>query len=77
MLLCAESAGRLQTMQEMFVEHGLTPHKVDDFAAFLNTAESSLHRARATVRGHDSGRRKTLLRHRGGALPKHDALGAA
>ncbi len=38
-LLCAESAGRLQTMQEMFVEHGLTPHKVDDFAAFDATSE--------------------------------------
>ncbi len=38
-LLCAESAGRLQTMQEMFVEHGLTPHKVDDFAAFISASE--------------------------------------
>ena len=38
-LLCAESAGRLQTMQEMFVEHGLTPHKVDDFAAFIAARE--------------------------------------
>ncbi len=39
-LLCAESAGRLQTMQEMFVEHGLTPHRVDDFAAFVAATES-------------------------------------
>ena len=34
-LLCAESPGRLQTLQEMFVEHGLTPHKVEDFSGFL------------------------------------------
>ena len=39
-LLCAESAGRLQTMNEMFVEHGLTPHRVDDFAAFIAATES-------------------------------------
>ena len=39
-LLCAESAGRLQTMQEMFVEHGLAPHRVDDFAAFMAATES-------------------------------------
>ena len=39
-LLCAESAGRLQTMQEMFVEHGLSPHRVDDFAAFMAATES-------------------------------------
>ncbi len=39
-LLCAESAGRLQTMQDMFVEHGLSPHRVDDFAAFMAAAES-------------------------------------
>lgn len=38
-LLCAESAGRLQTMQEMFVEHGLQPFRVDDFAAFGATTE--------------------------------------
>ena len=38
-LLCAESAGRLQTLQEMFVEHGLTPHKLDDFAAFAGARE--------------------------------------
>lgn len=40
LLLCAESAGRLQTLQEMFVEHGLTPSKVDDFAGFLASSES-------------------------------------
>ncbi len=39
-LLCAESAGRLQTLQEMFVEHGLTPHKVEDFTGFLATTEA-------------------------------------
>jgi transcription-repair coupling factor (superfamily II helicase) len=39
-LLCAESAGRLQTMQEMFVEHGLTPHRVDDFAGFMAAGEA-------------------------------------
>ena len=39
LLLCAESAGRLQTLQEMFVEHGLTPSKVDDFAGFLASSE--------------------------------------
>ncbi len=38
-LLCAESAGRLQTLQEMFVEHGLTPHKVDDYAGFDAASE--------------------------------------
>ncbi len=39
-LLCAESSGRLQTLQEMFVEHGLTPHKVEDFTGFLTTTEA-------------------------------------
>ena len=39
-LLCAESAGRLQTMHEMFVEHGLAPHRVDDFAAFMAATEA-------------------------------------
>ncbi len=39
-LLCAESAGRLQTMHEMFVEHGLTPHRVEDFASFMAATES-------------------------------------
>ena len=39
-LLCAESAGRLQTMNEMFIEHGLSPHRVDDFAAFIASTES-------------------------------------
>ena len=33
-LLCAEGAGRLQTLAEMFTEHGLLATKVDDFAAF-------------------------------------------
>ncbi len=39
-LLCVESTGRLQTLQEMFVEHGLTPHKVEDFTSFLATTEA-------------------------------------
>ncbi len=39
-LVCAESAGRAQTMNEMFAEHGLNASRVDSFAAFLASVDS-------------------------------------
>jgi transcription-repair coupling factor (superfamily II helicase) len=39
-LACAESAGRAQTMTEMFADHGITAHRVDSFADFQTSAES-------------------------------------
>ncbi|TAG47456.1 MAG: transcription-repair coupling factor [Betaproteobacteria bacterium] len=38
-LLTAESAGRVQTMTEMFAEHGLRPALVEDFIAFTESSE--------------------------------------
>jgi transcription-repair coupling factor (superfamily II helicase) len=34
-LMCADSAGRRETLLQLFAESGLRPHPVDDFAAFL------------------------------------------
>ncbi|CAG2130220.1 transcription-repair coupling factor [Cupriavidus plantarum] len=34
-LMCADSAGRRETLMQLFGESGLRPHPVDDFAAFL------------------------------------------
>ncbi|SPC05557.1 transcription-repair coupling factor [Cupriavidus taiwanensis] len=34
-LMCADSAGRRETLLQLFAESGLRPHPVEDFAAFL------------------------------------------
>ena len=39
-LLCAESPGRVQTMTEMFNEHGLAPTLVEDYASFRSSKET-------------------------------------
>lgn len=38
-LVCAESAGRAQTMNEMFAEHGLNAIRVESFAEFAASSE--------------------------------------
>jgi transcription-repair coupling factor (superfamily II helicase) len=39
-LACAESAGRAQTISEMFAEHSLNAHRVESFAEFRESAET-------------------------------------
>ncbi len=39
-LVCAESAGRVQTISEMFTEHALVAHRVESFADFQRSAEA-------------------------------------
>jgi transcription-repair coupling factor (superfamily II helicase) len=39
-LACAESAGRAQTIFEMFAEHGLAAHRVESFADFQKSRET-------------------------------------
>jgi transcription-repair coupling factor (superfamily II helicase) len=38
-LVCAESAGRVQTISEMFAEHALVAHRVESFAEFRESRE--------------------------------------